>query len=89
MISYDDAIAVILNDVKQMPSESVLLAKADDRVLAKPVKAQLDLPRFDQSAMDGIGVRKADLLKASSDSPKVLKMAGEMPAGVSRRLKLK
>jgi molybdenum cofactor synthesis domain-containing protein len=88
VIRYDDAVATILGDVSVLPSQMVPLIEADGRVLASEVKAKLDLPRFDQSAMDGIGVRASDLKGASPKSPRSLSLTGEMPAGVGQRLKL-
>jgi molybdopterin molybdotransferase len=42
-------------------SERVPIAQAAGRVLAQPVVAQVDLPAFDNSAMDGYALRAADL----------------------------
>ena len=41
-------------------SERVALAAADGRVLAEPLVAALDLPPWDNSAMDGYALRLAD-----------------------------
>ena len=46
-------------------SESVPLAAADGRVLARDIISELDLPRFTNSAMDGYAVRAADCAGAS------------------------
>ena len=45
-----------VKDVKRVP-----LTKALGRVLAAPVRAQSDMPRFDHAAMDGYALRRADL----------------------------
>lgn len=42
-------------------TESVALSEADGRVLAEDVVASIDLPGFDNSAVDGWAVRHADL----------------------------
>jgi molybdopterin molybdotransferase len=43
--------------------ETVQLAEARDRVLAHDIVAPLDLPPFDNSAVDGYAVRHADLME--------------------------
>ena len=44
--------------------EAVALREARGRVLAGDVVAGLDLPRFDNSAVDGFAVRHADMAAA-------------------------
>jgi molybdopterin molybdotransferase len=44
--------------------ETVPLAEARDRVLAHDIVAPLDLPPFDNSAVDGYAVRHADLAES-------------------------
>lgn len=53
----------------------------DRRVLARSVDSPLDLPRFDNSQMDGFAVRAADLDSASPEHPVVLPVAAAIPAG--------
>ena len=88
MIAYEQAVRKVLDAVRPLPAETVPLDAADGRVLAGAVKARLDLPRFDQSAMDGYAVRVADLRRAGR-APVTLRLAGEMPAGCDRRLPLR
>jgi len=88
MIDYADAMKAILDAVSPLPAESVPLEKADRRVLARDVRTRLDLPRFDQSAMDGYAVLLADTADASRRSVE-LRLTGEMPAGCARRLPLR
>ena len=47
-------------------TEHVPLIEATGRVLARDVRAQIDLPPFDNSAMDGYAVRIADFTGARS-----------------------
>lgn len=53
----------------------------DHRVLRHPVTAGIDLPRFDNSQMDGYAVRSADLAGATADTPIALTVAAAIPAG--------
>ena len=45
------------------------LLDAHGCILAEPVVADVDLPRFDNSAVDGYAVRLADVESASASSP--------------------
>ncbi len=53
MLSYDDAIEVILNTVEPLSPVECSLSEALGRVLAQDVEARWDLPPADNSAMDG------------------------------------
>jgi len=59
-------------------TETVALAAARGRVLAKDVLAPVDLPHFDNSAVDGYAVRHVDL-QLSGDT--VLKVGARIMAG--------
>jgi molybdopterin molybdotransferase len=67
-------------------TEQVPLRSARGRVIAADVKAPVDLPPFDNSAVDGYAVRHADL-KAAGDS--ALHIAGRLTAGARADLALK
>ncbi|MCL5427027.1 MAG: molybdopterin molybdotransferase MoeA [Gammaproteobacteria bacterium] len=54
------ALEALLADVSPVMSEEVALEAAAGRVLADAVIAQLDVPPFDNSAMDGYALRAAD-----------------------------
>ena len=59
-------------------TETVPLAQADGRILAKDIIAPLDLPGFDNSAVDGWAVRHADL---KPDGDTVLPVQDRIAAG--------
>jgi molybdopterin molybdotransferase len=61
--------------------ERIELAHAFGRILAERVIAPLDLPGFDNSAMDGYAVRAADVQSATEQSPALLKLTGRVCAG--------
>jgi molybdopterin molybdotransferase len=77
LLPVDQALKRLLDDVETLPSESVALADAYDRVLAKPVIALRTQPPFAASAMDGYAVRGADVATA----PSRLKVVGVVAAG--------
>ena len=59
------------------------LLAARGRMLAEDVVADRDLPPFPRAARDGYAVRAADIAGASQSSPILLKVIGEIPAGVA------
>jgi molybdopterin molybdotransferase len=63
-------------------TESIMLHAACGRVLASDVIAPLDLPPFDNSAVDGYAVRHADL---SASGETRLTLAGRLTAGSAAR----
>jgi len=76
MPSFHEARAIILDHVTVLGSEPVALLESSGRVLAAAVVAPCDLPRWDNSAMDGFAVRAAD-----ATAPAGLRIAGYIPAG--------
>ena len=61
MIAFDEALALIAATARPLGEETVAVRDAAGRVLAKPVRAEVDSPPADASAMDGYAVRSADL----------------------------
>lgn len=60
----------------------VPLSLAAARVMAETVASPIDLPAFDNSAMDGYALRSDDVARANAESPIALRLAGHVPAGV-------
>ncbi|MGB8712312.1 MAG: gephyrin-like molybdotransferase Glp [Onishia taeanensis] len=58
--SVEDALAALLEGVAPVASEPLACKVAAGRVLADDVAARLDVPAFDNSAMDGYALRAAD-----------------------------
>ena len=77
MIAFDEAVELVRSIAKPLGTESVALADAAGRVLARPVIARIDSPRSDVSAMDGYAVSEADL----TSFPLSLRVVGESFAG--------
>ncbi len=61
MVSFEEALDIILSDVKQMGAERLYFEDALYRVLAEDVLSDIDMPPFDKAAMDGFACRKEDL----------------------------
>ncbi len=75
-ISFADARRLILDSTSALGSERVQLLDAAGRALAEDFHAPWDLPRYDNSAMDGFAVRAAD---AAAEAK--LTVTGYIPAG--------
>lgn len=61
MISFEQALGVIMDDVRTMGTERIGFENALFRVLAEDVYADIDMPPFNKSAMDGYACRHEDL----------------------------
>ena len=83
LVSVEDHLADILAAVTPIDAETVPLADAHGRTLREPVRAAVDLPVFDNSAMDGFAVRYADVESASADAPVRLRVTADLPAGTA------
>lgn len=67
----EKALGALLEGVKPLEAERVTLAAAPGRVLAADVLATLDVPPFDNSAMDGYALCAADAGKWLSISQRI------------------
>jgi molybdopterin molybdotransferase len=63
------------------PSEIAWLGEALGRVAAESVTSPIDLPPWDNSAMDGYAIRAADVAAAREDRPVRIEVTGEIRAG--------
>jgi molybdopterin molybdotransferase len=81
MISVDEALEYVLKHFEPLEPEEVEILDALDRVLAEDVYSDMDIPPFDNSAMDGYAVRAADTVGASSEAPVTLQVIADLAAG--------
>lgn len=79
MVSCEDALKTILDNVTPVGTEQMSLLDAVGQVLAEAVVAPWDLPLWDNSAMDGYAVKQEDC----GNTPVKLKVTGYLPAGAS------
>jgi len=61
MISFEEALGIILDTDYLVGSERVGLADSLHRVLAEDILSDIDMPPFHKSAVDGYACRRADL----------------------------
>jgi molybdopterin molybdotransferase len=82
MISSDEALNIVLNNVAPLGLERASIVDALGRVLAEQIHSPRDIPGFDNSAMDGYAVRAADIQTASELHPVRLTVVETVGAGV-------
>ena len=83
MMSVDEAVAIIAARVTAVQEvETVALANADGRILARDIVAPLPLPPFTNSAVDGYAVASRDL---PPDEAQIFPVSGRVQAGASAR----
>src|SRR5579862_5898509 len=86
MISADQALHIVLENVAPLGVERIPILDALGRILGEDINSPRDIPGFDNSAMDGYAVRAVDLARASEASGVKLTVietvgAGTMPTG--------
>lgn len=77
LIDVEAQLATVLARVRTIETESVPIATALGRVLRAAVHARVDIPVFDNAAMDGFAVRFDDLQRL----PTRLEVVADVPAG--------
>ena len=77
MIPISEALKIIERETISLESETIELENSIGRVLTKNIKADMDLPPFDRSQMDGFAVKTVD----TKNAPVQLKIIGESVAG--------
>jgi molybdopterin molybdotransferase len=81
VISVDDHREAVTKLLGTAPATSLPLADCAGLVLAEDVRAEVSLPPFDNSAMDGYAVRAVDVKDAGVEHPVELPVAADIPAG--------
>ena len=77
---YEEALELLLEHAVPVPEqERVPLGEALGRILAEPVRSTIDVPGWDNSAMDGYAVRVADIPREGTR----LKVSQRIPAGAA------
>jgi molybdopterin molybdotransferase len=88
VISVEEHLGRCVRSVRPLDPIELGLLESQDCVLAEDVVSPLDLPGFDNSAMDGYAVRAADVASASEDRPVRLPVVADIPAGSTERTRL-
>ncbi|MGY6529769.1 MAG: molybdopterin molybdotransferase MoeA [Cyanobacterium sp.] len=90
MLTTQEAFDIIIDHVKPLEEiETINLSQAYGRILAQNVYSPNDFPYWDNSAMDGYGVRWEDLEKIKDGEEVSLEIVEEIPAGYVPQKKIK
>jgi molybdopterin molybdotransferase len=76
MLSFDEAIALLAENIRPLGAETVALEQSAGRFLAEDLRARNDAPRTDVAIMDGYAV-----LRAAADGGDSLSVIGESRPG--------
>jgi molybdopterin molybdotransferase len=79
--SVEEHLARVLAGVRPLTPVAQPLLDTLGLACAEDVVATMSLPSFDNSAMDGYAVHRADVAAATAEEPVVLPVAGEIGAG--------
>jgi molybdopterin molybdotransferase len=83
VISEEEARRKILETIQPLPGHTISLSAALDCFSGQDLVARLPMPSFDNSAMDGYAVVENSCLVGER-----LRVIGEQPAGVDRRIQI-
>lgn len=81
MRSVEQHLEAVLARIRPLPPFDQHLLDAHGHRLAEDVISPRDVPLFDNSAMDGYAVRRIDVVGADEESPAILTVTQELPAG--------
>ncbi|MBT0770681.1 molybdopterin molybdotransferase MoeA [Kineosporia sp. J2-2] len=81
MRSVDEHLSACLSVLTPLPAVEVPLPEALGCVLARDVVSAIDMPRFDNSSMDGYAVHADEVASATEGTPVTLPVLGDIPAG--------
>ncbi|MEN8706357.1 MAG: gephyrin-like molybdotransferase Glp [Nocardioides marinisabuli] len=87
-ITVEEHLERILAAVRPLPAYQQPLMESLGLAAAESVVSPIALPPFDNSAMDGYAVHRADVAGAGADTPVELPVVGEIGAGNARLLAL-
>ncbi|MCS7365918.1 MAG: molybdopterin biosynthesis protein, partial [archaeon GB-1867-035] len=91
LMSVEEAFNAISGKIPLKPIgyEVIELANAYGRILGEDVIANIDLPSFDRSLMDGYAVIAEDTFEADDHSPIKLKVLGKIEPGEEPKIRVK
>jgi len=80
-ISPEMACNIILRDITPLGDETIMISEGYGRILASDIVSDINIPPFDNSAMDGYALKAASTTGASQLTPVTLSVEGEVQAG--------
>ncbi|MGI5836760.1 MAG: gephyrin-like molybdotransferase Glp [Chloroflexota bacterium] len=88
-IAVEEALDIVLKSVSCLGDETRCILDCLGLVLAEDISADMNVPPFDNSAMDGYAVIAADTQEASRDNPVTLRVIADLPAGYPQSLSVR
>ena len=88
LLSVEQARTRILSQFQSVKTETIPLTESANRILAVDIRAEDDLPLFNNSSMDGFALRASDSSNAAPASPVTLRVVADIPAGTSPTISL-
>ncbi len=89
MISYEEALQLVDENISTLGKTEARLEEMAGCYLCDNVVASFPSPQFDNSAVDGYGVKIGDISDACDRSPKELKLITAIAAGSPSELQIK
>lgn len=86
VVAVAEAVRAAVRIAPAGTTEMVPVEQSAGRVLAAPVTADIDIPGFDRSVVDGYAVRSSDTTGAGNASPALLRSVGRIAMGGDRKL---
>ena len=81
MLSVEDARNTILESFNPLESNDIPAIDSLGLTLAEDLYSTVNIPPFNNSAMDGYAVKEEDIISATHETPTYLKVVGTISAG--------
>ncbi|HUU74649.1 MAG TPA: gephyrin-like molybdotransferase Glp [Methanoregulaceae archaeon] len=88
-IPVDSAVRIVREISSPMPEEMVPIERSYDRVLARDIPADIDIPGFNRSVVDGYAVKSSDTAGAGESVPAMLHLTGMITMGTEAGLEIR
>jgi len=80
-ISVEGAVRTARNLASPLPTEDIPLSSVYGRILGADITADIDIPGFNRSSVDGYAVRSRDTAGALESLPALLRLSGRVAMG--------
>ncbi|NLV17524.1 MAG: molybdopterin molybdotransferase MoeA [Syntrophomonadaceae bacterium] len=87
-VSLEEAQSLLLERAEAIGEECLSLLEANGRILSQDIKAPINIPGFDKSALDGYALIAADTVLAEPSNPVLLNVIDETRAGFQAKEKV-
>ncbi len=84
-VSLEEALAILLDKTTDVGQKNNNLTDTIGRILSEDIFAQEDVPPFPRSPYDGFAFRTDDTMDACPETPVILEVIEEVPAGYTAK----